>query len=96
MGAAESYVTFKIDFVKTSDGSSHVFICFTMSAIDVDGDAVHVREMVAANDLTSYAVSNVTTLTVTNQNGLVKAVSTIVNFPGIDTSAYVSTLTLST
>ncbi|MGG9963568.1 T9SS type A sorting domain-containing protein [Ferruginibacter sp. SUN106] len=91
-GAIESYVSFAIDFVKTTDGSSHVFICFTLSAIDVDGDAVHVREMVAANDFSTYGVSNATTLTLANQSGLLKATSTIVNFPGIDTSAYVSNI----
>ncbi|GAB2815581.1 hypothetical protein GCM10027043_14880 [Ferruginibacter profundus] len=91
-GAGESYVSFAVDFVKTTDGSSHVFICFTLSAIDVDGDGVHVREMVAANDFSTYGVSNATTLTLANQSGLLKATSTIVNFPGIDTSAYVSNI----
>ncbi len=91
-GAIESYMTFKIDFVKSADGATHTFICFTMSAIDVDGDAVHVREMVAANDFTSYGVSNATTLTLTNQASLLKATSSIVNCPGIDTSAYVTNM----
>jgi hypothetical protein len=90
--AAESYVSFKIDFVKSGDGSEHVFICFTLSAIDVDGDAVHVREMVAANDYFSYATSNATTLSLSHQGNLLKAVSTIANFPGIDTAAYVSNI----
>jgi len=92
-GAGESYASFKIDFVKSSDGTSHVFICFTLSAIDVDGDAVHVREMIAANDYFGYAVSNATTLTLTHETGgFLKGVSTITNFPGIDTSAYVSNI----
>jgi hypothetical protein len=91
-GESESYVKFKIDFVKSSDTVEHVFICFTMSAIDVDGDGIHISEMIAANDFTSYGVSNVTTLTLVNQSGLLKATSTILNFPGIDTSAYVSNI----
>jgi hypothetical protein len=91
-GAAESYVKFNIDFVKSSDTAEHVFICFTMSAIDVDGDGAHVREMIAAKDFNSYGVSNVTTLTIVNQSGLLKATSTISNFPGIDTAAYVSNI----
>ena len=91
-GAIESYVKFKIDFVKSSDTVEHVFICFTLSAIDVDGDSRHVCEMIAANDFTSCSVSNVTTLTLVNQSGLLKATSTILNFPGIDTSAYVSNI----
>lgn len=91
-GESESYVKFKIDFVKSSDTVEHVFICFTMSAIDVDGDGIHICEMIAANDFTSYGVSNVTTLTLVNQSGLLKATSTILNFPGIDTSAYVSNI----
>lgn len=91
-GAIESYVKFKIDFVKSSDTVEHVFICFTMSAIDVDGDGIHVREMIAANDFTNYAVSNVTALTMVYESGLIKATSTILNFPGIDTSAYVSNI----
>lgn len=90
--AIESYMSFKVDFVKSTDSSEHVFICFTLSAIDVDGDGVHVREMVAANDFTNYGVSNASTLTLVNQSGLLKATSTILNFPGIDTSAYVSNI----
>ena len=90
--AAESYMTFSVDFVDSVNGTPHNFNCFTLSAIDVDGDGVHVRELVAARDFSNYAVSNATTLTLTNQSGLLKAVSTIVNFPGIDTSAYVSNI----
>lgn len=90
--AIESYISFKVDFVKSSDSSEHVFICFTLSAIDVDGDGVHVREMVAASGFSNYGVSNATTLTLVNQSGLLKATSTILNFPGIDTSAYVSNI----
>ena len=92
MGAIESYVKFKMDFVDSNDETDHTFICFTLSAIDVDGDNDRVREMVAANDYTSYAVSNVTTLSLSQQGGLLKATSTILNFPGIDTSAYITNI----
>ncbi len=92
MGAVESYVKFKMDFVASSDESEHTFICFTLSAIDVDGDNDRIREMIAANDFTSYGVSNVTTLSLLQTGGLLKATSTILNFPGIDTAAYVSNI----
>lgn len=92
MGAVESFVKFKMDFVDASNESDYVFICFTMSAIDVDGDNDRVREMIAANDFDSYAVSNVTTLSLTNHAGLLKATSTVLNFAGIDTSAYVTNI----
>lgn len=92
MGAVESYVKFRMDFVNSTDETDHTFICFTMSAIDVDGDNDRVREMIAANDYTSYAVSNVTTLSLLQQADLMKATSTIVNFPGIDTSAYITNI----
>lgn len=92
MGAIESYVSFKMEFIKSVNNTEHTFICFTMSAIDIDGDNQHVREMFAANDFTSYGVSNVTTLALNNNAGLLKAVSTILNFPGIDTSAYISNI----
>ncbi len=92
MGAIESYVKFKMDFVDSNDETDYVFICFTLSAIDVDGDNDRIREMIAANDFTSYGVSNVTTLALSQQGGLLKAISTILNFPGIDTSAYVSNI----
>ena len=92
MGAVESYVSFKMEFIKSTDSTEHTFICFTMSAIDVDGDNQHVREMFAANNFASYGVSNVTTLSLNNNAGLLKAVSTILNFPGIDTSAYITNI----
>ena len=92
MGAAESYVQFRMDFVNSIDETDHTFICFTMSAIDVDGDNDRVREMIAANDFTAYAVSNVTTLSLLQQGCLLKATSTPLNFPGIDTSAYITNI----
>lgn len=92
MGAVESYVKFKMDFVDASSETDYVFICFTMSAIDVDGDNDRVREMIAANDFDSYAVSNVTTLSLSQHAGLLKATSTVLNFAGIDTSAYVTNI----
>lgn len=92
MGEVESYVKFKMDFVDATSETDYVFICFTMSAIDVDGDNDRVREMIAANDYNSYAVSNVTTLSLLQHDGLLKATSTVLNFPGIDTSAYVTNI----
>ncbi len=85
--AGESYVAFKIEFFNL-DGSQHQHDCFQLSFIDVDGDNDKVSEFVAASGWDLYTVSNVSTLTLTQQNGLLKANGSVTNYAGIDTAAY--------
>ncbi len=88
----ESYINFMVEFKDSADGQSHRFNCAQISFIDVDGDNQHVREFVGANDYNRYAVSNVSTITLLPLSGYMKAVGSVVNFPGIDTSAYVTNM----
>jgi Secretion system C-terminal sorting domain len=92
-GVSTSYVSFKIDFKDSADGHSHLFPCFQLSFIDVDGDNQHVKEFVAAKGADQIVVSNVTTLTLsTISPNFIQAAGTFHNYPGIDTSAYVTNI----
>lgn len=87
-GASSSHVSFKIEF-KNTDGSTHIYPCFQLSFIDVDGDNQAVKEIVAAKNPDSITVSNTTVLTLTTLSGnMVQATGPIANYPDIDTSAW--------
>lgn len=86
--AGDSWVSFRIDFVNASDGSTHNYDCFQLSFVDVDGDNNHIREFVATKNYTLYTVSNLTTLTLTTVNAFLQATGSLLEYPGIDTSAY--------
>lgn len=87
--AASSYASFRIEFKNESDGSHHVYTCFQLSFIDVDGDGQHVREFVAAKIPDSYTVSNATVLNIQNVPGsLVQATGPVANYTNIDTSSW--------
>jgi len=83
-----SYVEFKIEFYKHSNNNSHTYPCFQLSFIDVDGDNVGVKEFVAAKNPSSYSVSNITVLNISEVSGMRKAMGPLQNFTNIDTSAY--------
>lgn len=86
-GAGESYISFKIEY-KNLDGSNHIFNCFQLSFIDVDGDNDKVREFVAAKNYVSYTVANNSVLVMSQQSGMTKALGPIANYPEIDTASY--------
>ena len=89
MGISSSYASFRIEFKDSATGANHTFPCFQLSFIDVDGDNVGVQEFVAAKNADSVKVSNTTLLTLTWLSGnLVQATGPILNFNGIDTSAW--------
>ncbi len=88
-GASSSFVSFKIEFVNSVDGSKHTFNCFQLSFIDVDGDNYNVKEFVAAKLPDSVIVSNTTVLQISNLTGnMVQAQGPFKNYVDIDTSAY--------
>lgn len=91
-GVSESYINFRVEYKDSADGEKHKYNCSMISFIDVDGDNMHVRELVGSSDYSSYALSNVSTLTMTMEGSLLKAVGPIMNFAGIDTSAYVTNI----
>lgn len=87
-GAGESYISFKIEYKNSNDGSIHVFDCFQLSFIDVDGDNDKVREFVAAKNFYNYTIANNSMLTMSTQSGMTKALGPITTFTNIDTSSY--------
>ncbi len=87
--ASSSYASFKIEFKDSSNGNTHIYRCFQLSFIDVDGDGQHVREFVAAKDPDSVTVSNRTVLTLTSLSGnIIQATGTVANYTDIDTSSW--------
>jgi Secretion system C-terminal sorting domain len=89
MGISSSHASFRIVFKDSATGNNHTFPCFQLSFIDVDGDNVGVQEFVAAKNADSVIVSNTTLLTLTWLTGnLVQATGPVLNFNGIDTSAW--------
>ncbi|WP_462254541.1 T9SS type A sorting domain-containing protein [Ferruginibacter sp.] len=89
IGISTSYASFRIEFKDSATGANHTFPCFQLSFIDVDGDNVGVQEFVAAKNADSVTVSNTTLLGLTWLSGnLVQATGPILNFTGIDTSAW--------
>ena len=91
-GAGESYISFQIDFKDSINGNSYKYDNFEVSFIDIDGDNQNVREFVAVKDFDSYTISNITSLILNDEDGLLKATGPIQNYINIDTSAYATNI----
>ncbi len=92
-GVSSSYVSFRIEFKNASDGSIHIYPCFQLSFIDVDGDNIGVKEFVAAKNPDSITVSNLSVLTLEWLTGnLIQATGPILNYSNIDTSSWVTNI----
>ncbi len=88
-GASTSYVSFSVSFKDEATGAAHIYDCFQLSFIDVDGDGDKVKEFVATKSPDNVSVSNNSALTVTNLGGnLMQATGPLVNYNNIDTSAW--------
>jgi Secretion system C-terminal sorting domain len=88
-GAGESYVSFRIDFVKSANNyQSHTYSCFALSFIDVDGDNDKVREFVETKQFDSYQTGVGTLLEVTQNAGFTRALGPVQNFLNLDTASY--------
>ena len=59
----KSYIDFEISF-QTTSGSNYSYPCLDLSAIDVDGDNVKIREFVESKDYSSYNMPPVTLMSV--------------------------------
>ncbi|MFN8251352.1 MAG: T9SS type A sorting domain-containing protein [Ferruginibacter sp.] len=93
-GAGESYVAFKIDFVKSNDNTvSHQFACFALSFIDVDGDNDKVQEFVETKQFDSYQTGVGSLLQVSQNSGFTRALGPVQNYPGLDTTSYPTNVT---
>ncbi len=89
LGTGESYVSFSIDFVETSNNNnSHLYNCFALSFIDIDGDNDKVREFIETQNFDSYQTNASTLLQMTQNSGFTRALGPVLNYPGLDTSAY--------
>jgi len=86
--AGDSYVSFKVEFKDSVGNSPHMYSCFQLSYIDVDGDNNGIREFVATKGFDSYVVASNTTLTITQVSGVTQATAALQEYPGLDTSAY--------
>jgi len=83
-----SYITWRINFVIAAYSTPYTFPCFTLSAIDVDGDGTKVREFIQALGISSFNVHSPTSLTVTNAGDSAKGLAALATKAGIDTSAW--------
>lgn len=88
-GAGESYVSFRIDFVKSADNNiSHQYTCFALSFIDVDGDNDKVREFIETKQFDSYQTGVGTLLQMSQNAGYTRALGPVQNYPNLDTTSY--------
>ena len=88
--ASDAYVSFKIEFKDSADNQPHIYACFQLSFIDIDGDGSHIREFIATKDFDSYVITNNSSLTITQNGvgGFTQATGALPDYSGLDTSAY--------
>jgi hypothetical protein len=88
-GAGESYISFRIDFVQSSNNnSSYTYNCFALSFIDIDGDNDKVREFIETKQFDSYQLSSNSLLQISQNSGFTRAIGPVLNYPDLDTSSY--------
>lgn len=93
-GAGESYVEFRIDFVKSANNNqSHTYDCFALSFIDVDGDNDKVREFIETKQFDSYQAGLGSLLQITQNSGFTRALGPVLNYPNLDTTAIPTNIT---
>ncbi|UAY53443.1 T9SS type A sorting domain-containing protein [Ferruginibacter albus] len=85
-----SYIKWTISFIKANDSSAYSFSCFTLSAIDIDGDGKSIKEFVKGYGTTNYSLHIPSNLTATNEGDGVKALGSVDNQADIDTSAWIT------
>ena len=86
--SGDSYISWSIQFKNSSDNSLHTFPCFSLSAIDIDGNGSNLREFIESKGYDSYNPSIPTLLELFESGDSLKALGSLINFPGIDTSAW--------
>jgi hypothetical protein len=83
-----SYIRWRIEFRNATTGVPVNYACFSISAIDVDGDNARIREFVEAKGANSYNTASNTVLTITSAGDSIRATGQVTTRPGIDTSAW--------
>jgi len=101
-----SYIRWTVNFKATGTDDPYYFNCFSLSAVDIDGDNVKEQEFIEAFNVFNYSYLLPTTLTVTTSGKTVSALGAVDNKKDIDTLAddtrirfdfaSVSTITLKT
>ena len=90
--SSDKYITFKFDFFLAGTSTPYSIPTFNMSAIDVDGNGVDIREFMETNGFVSFHVQTPTTLTLSNA---VRALGSLPAFDGVDETALTSMITFS-
>ncbi|MFZ1703399.1 MAG: RICIN domain-containing protein, partial [Saprospiraceae bacterium] len=89
---SDKYITFKFEFLSSGTENLYTLPTFNMSAIDVDGNGVDIREFVETTGFQNYKVETPTTLTISNA---LKALGSLPAFDGVDETALTSMITFS-
>ena len=82
--AGDRSVTFRFDFVDASTGETRTIPDLKMTAVDVDGNSVNIREFIEASGFIAYETQTPTELTLSNS---LKALGPITNYAGVDETA---------
>ncbi|HYV91793.1 MAG TPA: T9SS type A sorting domain-containing protein [Chitinophagales bacterium] len=80
------YIEWKIRFKKAGTTTDTVLPLLSITAVDVDGNGVALKEKVSSSDLTSYFTWASCNLTLSNTAPFTNAVSTLTNITDIDTA----------
>jgi hypothetical protein len=82
-----SYIRWSITFKAIGTNLNQLFPCFTLSAVDIDGDNSKIREFIEAINTSSYSNTTPTTLTITQSGNDIRALGSVANKADIDTLA---------
>ena len=81
-----SYIDWKISFKYAGTNTDTILACIAVTGVDIDGDAVALKEFIEAATPGSISVDPYTSLEVSFDGVRSKAISTTVNEPLIDTA----------
>ena len=84
---SKSYIRWDISFKAVGTNNSYYFNCFSLSAVDIDGDNVKMQEFIQAFNVTNYNYLLPSVLTVTQSGNTVTALGSVDNKLDIDTTA---------
>ncbi|MFZ1703296.1 MAG: Ig-like domain-containing protein [Saprospiraceae bacterium] len=87
---SDKYITFKFEFLSAGTNNLYTLPTFNMSAIDVDGNGVDIREFFETTGFHNYKVETPTTLTISNA---LRALGSLPAFDGVDETALTSMIT---
>ena len=83
----KSYIRWEITFKATGTPDAYYFNCFSLSAVDIDGDNVGIQEFIEAFNVSNYNYLLPTVLTLSQSGNSVTALGPVDNRKDIDTLA---------